>query len=173
MQGQLTRIERCRDTVEQEGFRLDVGGILLPGGHRDRVLGVIGLNPSKAGLVNDPTVSILSKMASTLGFTTLLLGNLYPFVATAPAELAERGFPNTEENDRALLTLMRSCDRLLCIWGANAQPERAETVLRWARAQGLQPMALGFTRSGQPRHTRGMKLVQSWNSLVPITQGDQ
>ena len=116
------------------------------------------LNPSRAGAVqNDTSVSCMVRFTRDLGYDGMLLGNLYAFIATKPAEmwahLKAGGNIVGPQNDEHLNQLAQRADAVVLAWGVHAEknPRRAEYVRRLL-GKRLELFALGFTASGQPVH---------------------
>jgi hypothetical protein len=112
---------------------------------------VIGLNPSRAGAVdNDNTIVRCIGYSVAWGFGGLLMGNLYGFQNTYPVNLYNALDRIGPDND---LWLMRMRDRAgmhLAAWGRNAEIDldRAAAV----RAMFPTLHTLGFTQNNQPKH---------------------
>lgn len=106
------------------------------------------LNPSTAdALADDPTIRRCIGFTRSWGFGGLLVGNLYAWRATRPADLPEQGAEG-RWNDWWLRVMARRASMVVCAWGANAEPERAEHV----RALLGDAYHMGLTAGGQPRH---------------------
>jgi hypothetical protein len=116
-----------------------------------RVLWVM-LNPSTAdATTNDATIRRCIGFSHAWGYGALVVGNLYAFRATQPADLQKATDPIGPENDRYLREMTRTAALVIAAWGANAQPERAAVVTALLRHYGG-IHTLGFTKGGQPRH---------------------
>lgn len=119
------------------------------------LLGVVMLNPSSAGgEADDATIRVVTGRARREGYGGFVVGNLYAFIATDPADM-NRARREGEDvvgpaNDATLSRISAAVGRVWCAWGAPAEPERAAAVLRL-----LDPLPLvvvGLTRHGRPRH---------------------
>ena len=110
----------------------------------------IGLNPSKAdSRIDDPTVTRCMARAAREGFGSLLVGNLFAFISTDPADLVRSGSTVGEENDDYLRQMISMSDRVLCGWGAFPEAgSRAPSVLKMVK----EPYCLGMTADGAPKH---------------------
>jgi len=118
-----------------------------------KILGFIMLNPSTADeTVNDPTVARCLRRAFNNGFDGIIVGNLYAFRTTSPAELAAAGYPIGIANDYYLREMADVCDKIICGWGNHAAILRANEVV--AMLQEINPNLyhLGLTSQAQPRH---------------------
>ena len=117
-------------------------------------LGFIMLNPATADAdLDDPTIRRCLGFARTLGYDGIRVFNLYAFRATKPADLWRADEPTGgERNDDLLREVLRQAKHqtVIAAWGANARPDRVETVLGWHGAEHL--TALGVTKEGAPRH---------------------
>lgn len=122
-----------------------------------RVLFVM-LNPSTADAErDDATVRRCVGFVQTWGFVGLDVANLYAWRSTDPAGLLLAEDPVGPDNDAAIVELGRSAAMVVCAWGAGGAasslvPARAAHVLQLLSDAGVKPHALGFTRSGQPKH---------------------
>jgi hypothetical protein len=129
----------------------------------------IMLNPSTAdGTQDDPTIRRCMSFAQKFGCGSVLVGNLYAFRATAPADLWRADEPTGgDRNTQTLTKLLNSGSVAISAWGAYARQPRVDEVLQIPGADRL--MALGFTESGAPRHplyVRGDAELQS--RLTPL-----
>ena len=112
------------------------------------------LNPSTAdahGL--DPTVRRCVGFATSWGFGSLEVTNLFAFRATDPALLVAQGQPVGEGNDRAIIESAASADRVVVAWGARGSHRgRGAEVDALLNGIGVRPLALGVTQGGHPAH---------------------
>lgn len=117
--------------------------------HRPMLL-QIGLNPSKAGaLNNDPTITRGEVRAYKTGFGGLLQANLYGYISTIPKVLLGDGDFVGEENDSYIQRMICMSSRQLCGWGSFPPVlKRAHVVL----AMLTEPYCLGTNADGQPKH---------------------
>lgn len=116
------------------------------------------LNPSTADATqDDPTIRRCISFAKSFGTEGLIVVNLFAARATLPGTLLEMDDPEGPEN-HAYVTL--ACElaaaekgKIVCAWGAHhiAQQMRG-TVLGWIDLVSLEPVCLGYTKSGAPRH---------------------
>ena len=115
------------------------------------MLMLIGLNPSKAGEINnDPTITRSIRRANEAGFGGLLMANLYAFVSTDP-EILYRGQGNFvgDLNDYYIRQMIAMSGRQLCGWGSfPAVIQRVPIVLAMIK----EPYCLGVNADGQPKH---------------------
>ncbi|WP_434577625.1 DUF1643 domain-containing protein [Pseudomonas sp. Z1-6] len=129
------------------------------------------LNPSTAdATLDDPTIRRCRAFASTWGCNGITVANLYALRATNPADLWKAFDPVGPENDWYLRHLAREHTDVVCAWGANAQPERAEIVTRLLLGAGARLWCLGTTKDGHPRHplyVRGDHPLVRWPEVTP------
>lgn len=90
----------------------------------------IGLNPSNANAEkNDPTINILIKTLTSLGFGGLRMVNLYAYISSKPSKLFEVADPQNE-NDAWLVTTAYGCQEIIFCWGSFKNIEyRAKKVM--------------------------------------------
>lgn len=108
------------------------------------------LNPSTADAErDDPTIRRCVGFAQAWGFGGLVVGNLFAFGATRPADLRAAAEPVGPENDRWLAALAREAGLVVAAWGNDGRHRgRDAAVLRLLGTAH----SLGTTRSGAPRH---------------------
>lgn len=125
------------------------------------VLPWILCNPSVAGAVDgqgqvrsDPTARKGRGFSQRLGYGGLVFTNLFAYISTDPKGLKAAGYPVGPENDQHILEACALGDGgVLLAWGALGRGlERAREVERLVREAGYQPLCLGRTRDGLPRH---------------------
>jgi hypothetical protein len=112
------------------------------------------LNPSTADASRlDPTVRRCAGFASGWGAGALEVTNLFALRATDPKDLRAAPEPIGEGNDEAILAAALAADVVVCGWGIHgALRERHRAVLTMLTGAGLEPLALGLTKGGHPRH---------------------
>ncbi len=115
------------------------------------------LNPSTADATNDdPTIRRCLGFARRWGCGRLAVLNLFAFRATDPAEMKQANDPVGPENrawfERTLIDDL-SIGPVVCGWGVHGKfIDQGLAVLGWLQAFGIQPLALGATKDGHPRH---------------------
>lgn len=83
-----------------------------------RTLNFICLNPSTADEErNDPTVTRLIQRTTLLGYSRLVVTNIFAWRATDPKELKRVEDPIGPENDAYLLSTARHASMVVCAWG--------------------------------------------------------
>jgi hypothetical protein len=113
------------------------------------------LNPSTADCtVNDPTIKRCMKFTMSWGFTIMQVVNLFAFRATDPKNLPwghdEASGP---DNDVMTLSTLMCADRVVCAWGAQyGTAYRAKRVMTELMPPFREPLCLGLTKDGHPRH---------------------
>lgn len=112
-------------------------------------LGIVGLNPSIVKNGKNATVSILMQIALREGFDSLIITNLYGYITPNPKDLKSIIDPVGKENDMWIKDMLTKCSKVLCIWGNSAPKERVGEILPTIKDKAY---AIGFTKSGQPRH---------------------
>lgn len=116
----------------------------------------IMLNPSTADATNDdPTIRRCIGFAQQWGCGRLAVLNLFAFRATDPADLKRVEEPVGPENqDWFDRTLQADHDGpVVCAWGVHGEHRGQDrVVLGWLETLGVEPLALGMTKHGHPRH---------------------
>jgi len=112
----------------------------------------IMLNPSTAdGTDDDPTIRRCTAFAKSLGYGSLLVGNLYAFRATDPRDLVKATEPTGgAANDAVLTELLGRGEVVIAGWGTHAKADRVAEVLRLPGADRI--TLLDVTKAGAPRH---------------------
>jgi hypothetical protein len=144
-------------TIDADGcYRYVLGRDWSPNRDARRFATFVMLNPSTADAdYDDPTIRRCIGFAKALGCDGLLVGNLYAYRATKPADLWRAAEPTGgDRNDDMLQELILRAvavkSPLIAAWGANARPDLVATVMAMRGAHAF--MALGNTRDGSPRH---------------------
>ena len=108
------------------------------------------LNPSTA---DDATIARCKKRAQQLQLAGIAVVNLFSLRATDPRELAGHPDPVGPANDTFIGATCRAAGLVVVAWGAHGShlSRDAEVVALLARA-GIEPLCLGATAAGQPRH---------------------
>ena len=112
-------------------------------------LGIVGLNPSIIKNGKNSTVSILSQIALREGYDSLIITNLYGYITPNPKDLKTIDDPVGPDNDVWINDMVKTCDKVLCIWGNNPDKERVNKILPTIKKKAY---TIGLTKSGQPRH---------------------
>lgn len=123
------------------------------------------LNPSTADAYqDDATLRRITAFARAWNYGALIVGNLYAYRATDPADLWKTPDPVGPDNNQHLVRIVKQSNRIIAAWGAHARPDRIAEVLALAGMNGLEALAL--TKDGQPRHPLrlpGNLTPQPWN----------
>ncbi len=128
---------------EWSDFSVDQGGSAM----------FVMLNPSTAdGDVDDPTIRRCVGFAKSWGYGWLSVVNLFAYRATDPKELFKAGDAvHGPRNQEVIERAATHAGIIVCAWGAHKSADwQAETVRGWLHGETL--YALGFTKSGHPRH---------------------
>lgn len=137
--------QKYRYALVRDGLRDGTPGHQYAG----RTVAFLMLNPSTADAqVDDPTIRRCMGFARTWGYDKLVVGNLFAYRATDPADLPDDDEAVGPENLEWLRRLVHESTLVIAAWGAS--PKAA------ARAEEVNfhiPMhCLGLTKSGAPRH---------------------
>lgn len=109
----------------------------------------IGLNPSNANAnKNDPTITLLIKVLSKLGYGGLYMTNLFAWISSKPQDLITCENP-LGNNDNVLKEIESICDEVIVCWGNFKQAEnRIQEVLpNYPNAK-----CFGINQNGTPVH---------------------
>ncbi len=121
------------------------------------------LNPSKADArINDPTITRDMGYARDWGYRWMSVGNLFAGRTPDPKEMKKMTDPVGPENDAHLVRLAEEADLLIFGWGIHGSfmgRDRQVTGM----LQKYNPMCLGTTKNGSPKHPLYLK-----KDLVPI-----
>jgi hypothetical protein len=126
----------------------------IPGGGR-RVATFVMLNPSTADHeVDDPTIRKCVGYCQRWGCGKLHVVNLFAVRATDPADMRKAGDPAGPENREWVRRAveMASGGVVVCAWGVHGAHRGQDEAVRSWIASLCQPMCLGITKDGHPRH---------------------
>jgi hypothetical protein len=114
----------------------------------------IMLNPSTADAAkDDPTIRRCIGFARQWGCGQLLVLNLFAFRATDPADLKRAPDPVGPDNKAWFDRTLTDDGPVVCGWGVHGTHRGQDlAVLGWLRELGVEPLALGVTKGGHPRH---------------------
>lgn len=124
----------------------------------------IMLNPSTADdSVDDPTIRRCMDFAQRWGSEGIIVVNLFGWRATHPRELLKQADPVGPLNDFTLMEISTFAreeafddgrePRVVCAWGVNAaKTDRPLRVLSILARKNVQPLCLGVTKDGHPKH---------------------
>ena len=116
------------------------------------------LNPSTAdGDVDDATIRKISAYSKRWGHGALVVVNLFAYRSTHPKNLRS---PAVEPvggpaADRHIREALAASDTVVCAWGGSGPRDsgmRIAEVLRMVEHAEHEPMALGVTKHGEPKH---------------------
>lgn len=119
------------------------------------------LNPSTADAEkDDPTIRRCIGFAERLGFSRLVVVNLFALRATDPSALLADPDPEGPDNIDYLRTARVDYDLCIAAWGAHRAIRRLSAQASYwlgdiPPAKGL--VALGLTKDGAPRHPLYLK----------------
>lgn len=123
----------------------------------------IMLNPSTADETeDDPTIRRCLGFTEREGASVMTVVNLCAYRTAYPTELVgfykqtDRSSVIGEDNYAWIEREVKAADKVICAWGAGADlianGKFAELVIDLLDMWGIKAHALGFTKSGQPRH---------------------
>lgn len=121
-----------------------------------RRLCLIMLNPSTAdGYIDDPTIKACYAFATSWGFGSFEIGNLFAYRTKSPAVLKTLTHqiaigPATNAH---LILMTKSADQVVLAWGRHgALHGRDKEVLALIRRQGIEPLFLARPEADYPQH---------------------
>lgn len=130
-----------------------------PGEHAQ--ITFIMLNPSTADESNnDPTVERCERRARDMGFTRMVVANIFALRSTDPSVLYRVEDPVGPDNDRMIVSAASvskagaAVTTVVCAWGTHGALGARGLAVRGMLVQaGLGPVYhLGLTKDGHPRH---------------------
>lgn len=127
---------------------------------------VIGLNPSNANAEkDDPTISILKKMLSILGYGGFYMMNCFPYITSKP-ELLQHNPISNEWNDNMLTVTASNCSDIIFAYGA------FKIIKETGRDKELMEMfpnakCFGKSKDGSPIHPLAMQERNGRNPNKP------
>lgn len=134
---------------------------------------VVGMiNPSKAGVSNDPTIRRLLGFAGRDGFGGLLVWNACSRISTDPKALTRTEVLAGPRNEEAITQALRYSLRSKCVvaWGDPASEVLAEHIARalvLARRERSLWQFGRITKKGYPRHP---VRLSAKTPLIPMSQ---
>lgn len=119
----------------------------------DSVLWIM-LNPSTADAdFLDPTIRRCVGFSTSWNYAGLEVANLFARRSTDPKVLYTDLDPVGPRNDDAIVQAVRRCRLVVIAWGAHGGlRDREAIVLRLLAGLGVEPICLGVTKNGHPRH---------------------
>jgi hypothetical protein len=121
------------------------------------ILIFIMLNPSVADAEqDDPTLRRGMCFAGDNGFGGVVFLNLYAFRATKPKNMFAAIDPVGPDNDAHIRGVLRELlpegGKVIVGWGFHGRANRIAEVLELLAQENAQPLCLGITAKGEPRH---------------------
>lgn len=113
------------------------------------------LNPSTADAFSaDPTIRRCLGFARSWGYDGLIVVNAFALRSTDPSALRIHPDPVGPDNDAVLASLVGSTTGPVVVaWGVHAELHgRAGRMLQLIAEAGMEPLCLGTTQGGHPRH---------------------
>lgn len=123
-----------------------------------RSLAFVMLNPSTADeWANDPTVERCERRAHLMGYGGLIVLNLFAYRATQPQAMLAHRDPVGSDNDAHIARILNGWPGarpdVVCAWGTHGRHRgRDRAVTKLILRARIQPMVLGVTKDGFPRH---------------------
>lgn len=136
-----------------------------------RTLLFVMLNPSAATATeSDPTMTRCVNFGRDYGYGAIRIVNLYARRSPYPTDIIDA--INSDgahsvigpRNDRYIMSAARRATTIVCAWGgAKFAQARAADVHRMLCRTAKPLIAFGFTRSGAPRHPRGVRTTTAFS----------
>lgn len=134
----------------------------------ERVMMWVMLNPSTAdSTVDDPTIRKCMEFAKRNGHDAIVVVNLYAFRSTDPNVLTRTEYYIGPDNDKHIdaISQMSNVNTCVIAWGAHRVAAwRAKHVIEMLDKHFINPMCLGQTKDGSPKHPLYVPYAQP---LVP------
>lgn len=149
-------VQKFADLSPDGVYRYSLGRIW---GAEMNALSFIMLNPSTADAnEDDPTIRKCVGFARRLGYTGIVVANLFAYRATDPADLKRAMREGADvvgpHNDDAISILLHAAltsgSGVVAAWGAHAPDHRVQQILAMPGSRAL--CTLGLTAKGVPRH---------------------
>lgn len=126
-----------------------------------RAMAFIMLNPSTADAdKDDPTIRRCIGFSKREGCGALIVGNIYAFRATKPADLWKAAFPVGPDNHRALSEIADAADIIVCAWGDQGTGPTPDAL------RGHDLWCLGRTKNNyaprHPLHVKADRPLEPW-----------
>lgn len=114
----------------------------------------IMLNPSTADEhTNDPTIERCQRRAAAMGFSSLMVTNLFGLRSTDPRELKTVTDPVGPDNDSYILRVAFRAEMIVCAWGNHGSLNNRSTfVVRCLRKLEKPLWVFRFSKTGEPSH---------------------
>ncbi len=114
----------------------------------------IMLNPSTAdGSKDDPTIRRCIQFAKDWDHSYMIVVNLFAYRSTDPKKLKKVQDPEGPDNSMWINKMAKVSCLVMAAWGANGSlHEQDKHVMSMVDTSWTQVKALGFTKSGLPRH---------------------
>jgi len=115
----------------------------------------IGLNPSTADETNnDPTITRCINYATSWGFGSIYMVNIFSYKTTYPKELKNVSDPIGKETDIWIKRIYKRSEMCIASWGNNGQLlNRSDEIRRLIPKM----YCLKITKSGEPSHPLYLK----------------
>lgn len=139
-----------------------------------RMIVWVGMNPSTAAAdIDDPTIRREIAFSKAWGYSRYVKLNVMDYRATYPEKLLEPGVvPCSGENLKTIAYWMTRCDESVMAWG-QLHPKLqhyADKVAAMFVGNNMEPMCLGYTKAGHPRHplyVKGTTPLEAFHLSVP------
>jgi hypothetical protein len=132
-------------------------------------------NPSDGDhLIDDNTIGRCRGFSRRNGSGGFNIANAYGFRSPKPAVMWAAQAAGVDiigpDNDDWIRHHCSTAEgRVIVAWGAHPKPERAYEVAEIVRSEGREPLCLGTTKGGQPRHPLmlpNIAQLQPWTGLA-------
>jgi hypothetical protein len=143
-----------------------------------QVAAVVMVNPSTADAeTNDATIRRIIGFGERLGWSRVIVGNVFAYKATDIRALAGAADPIGPDNSEHLRAILDQADVRVVAWGTLSKLPSAlrgewRTVFEIATARGLPLKCFGVVKDGHPRHPLMLKYdlgLVDWRPHVKVS----
>jgi len=120
----------------------------------NRIMNFIMLNPSTANEeFNDPTVARCENRTIDMGYSYMIVTNIFAYRATDPVDMKNQKDPVGEMNNKAIFDSASDSDFIICAWGNHGDfLDRGAEVKSILDGLNKELYFLKMNGSGQPAH---------------------
>lgn len=124
-------------------------------GGNDKIVNFIMLNPSTANeAFNDPTVARCENRTIEMGYSQMIVTNIFAYRATDPKDMRAQTDPIGPENDETIVQCALRADHVICAWGNHGEYMNRGQHVRQILVQNSihNTYYLKMNKCGEPAH---------------------